>query len=489
MYTKLPKLKLKALNLRQVISITLVACTVLILVNYYTIRIMSATRSYVNGESLYSKGHNKAVNSLLLFLLTEQDLYWQQFEDGLAVNFGDEKARIAMQSGAEKKIIENALSEGKNSVDDLDDMIWLFNTFKSVSFFKKAIYHWELGDQLNRELFQLGKNIHQESNKNKLNENYRSEMVVKINVLSSKIELNQDAFSQSFGNGTRATKKYLIWFNIIFSLILICTITLYYYASAKRIQRSQLKISARTKQLLSTIKDLKKAKYNLSKEIIQHKKIIGTISHDIQSPLKYIQVIAKHLLDNPQQGTLSKKYIASIYKSTTQLNDFTKNLIDYSKIYIEERHGEKNTYSILELIENKILFFEEVAANNATVLIAEVAPDLLSNINSRIVSVIIHNLTDNAVKNTHNGTITIGAKIENQNLIYYVNDTGIGMKEEQINYYMTLQNNRDLEKLILSTYGIGLHLVLELLLIIKGKIHFESNLRHGTKVIVTIPLE
>lgn len=135
------------------------------------------------------------------------------------------------------------------------------------------------------------------------------------------------------------------------------------------------------------------------------------------------------------------------------------------------------------------MFFEEVAVNNSTTFIAEVTPDLLSNINSRVVSVIIHNLTDNAVKNTLNGTITIGAKIENQNLVYYVNDTGIGMKEEQINYYMTLQNNRDLEKLILSTYGIGLHLVLELLLIIKGKIHFESKLRQGTKVTVTIPLE
>jgi signal transduction histidine kinase len=450
---------------------------------------MSATRSYVNGESHYSKGHNKAVNSLILYLFTEQELYWKQFEDGLDINFGAEKARIAMQSGAEKKIIKNGLTKGKNSVEDLDDMIWLFNTFKSVSFFTKAMYHWERGDQLNRELLQLGQSIHQQTNKNTLNTNYRSKMVLAINSLSSKIEINQDEFSQSFGNGTRTIKKYLLWFNVFFILILISTVTLYFYASAKRIQRSQLKISARTKQLLSTIKDLKKAKYHLSKEIIQHKKIIGTISHDIQSPLKYIQVIAKHLLDNPQQDPLSKKYIASIYKSTTQLNDFTKNLIDYSKIYIEERHGKKKTYSILELIANKILFFEEVATNNATIFTAEVSPDLLSNINSRVVSVIIHNLTDNAVKNTHNGTITIGAKIENQNLVYYVNDTGIGMKEEQINYYMTLQNNRDLEKLILSTYGIGLHLVLELLLIIKGKIHFESNVGQGTKVTVTIPLE
>jgi hypothetical protein len=79
----------------------------------------------------------------------------------------------------------------------------------------------------------------------------------------------------------------------------------YFYASAKRIQRSQLKISARTNNF-KHYQGFKKLNTTV-KEIIQHKKIIGTISHDIQSPLKYIQVIAKHLLDNPQQDPLSKK--------------------------------------------------------------------------------------------------------------------------------------------------------------------------------------
>lgn len=489
MYKNILTLKFKALNLQQVIVITIVSCTVLILFNYYTIKILSATRSYVNSESYYSKGHNKAVNHLILFLYTQEEHYWQQFNADLTINFEIEKARIALQKGEKIKIIKNALINGKNSSEDVNDMIWLFKTFQSVPFFEKAMKHWERGDKLNQKLMWLGKNIYLKSKQNGFSDVDRSQQVLAINIISSEISKNQDAFSQCFGDGTRTTKKYLIWINVIFSLILISTLTLYYYAIAKRITASRLNVISQKRELLKTIKDLKKTKDNLSKEIIQHKKIIGTISHDIQSPLKYIQVIAKHLHENAQQDPLSQKYITSIYKSTTQLSDFTKNLIDYSKLYIEERHGEKQTYSISDLINKKILFFEELATSNGTKLISEVTPDLLSNINIRIISVLIHNLTDNAVKNTHNGTITVGAKNENQNLVYYVYDSGIGMKEEQITYYMSLQNNRDLEKLILSTYGIGLHLVMELLLIVKGKIHFESNLTQGTKVTVTIPID
>jgi hypothetical protein len=100
-------------------------------------------------------------------------------------------------------------------------------------------------------------------------------------------------------------------------------------------------------------------------------------------------------LDNPQQDPLSKKNTLSFHLQVQHnSNDFTKNLIDYSKIYIEERHGK--TYSILELIAIKFCSLEAEQCNN---LYSQRSPDLLSNIN-RVVSAIIHNLTDNAVK-TH----------------------------------------------------------------------------------------
>jgi light-regulated signal transduction histidine kinase (bacteriophytochrome) len=92
---------------------------------------------------------------------------------------------------------------------------------------------------------------------------------------------------------------------------------IYFYASAKRIQRSQLKISAQANNF-KHYQGFKKSQIQLSKKSYNTKETIGTISHDIQSPLKYIQVIAKHLIDNPQQDPLIQNTFIS-FTNPTQL--------------------------------------------------------------------------------------------------------------------------------------------------------------------------
>lgn len=63
------------------------------------------------------------------------------------------------------------------------------------------------------------------------------------------------------------------------------------------------------------------------------------------------------------------------------------------------------------------------------------------------------------------------------------------MSADIIDYYTKLFENRDPEKLILSTYGIGLHLVLELLIILKGNISFSNPNDDGTTVIISIDIK
>ena len=288
--------------------------------------------------------------------------------------------------------------------------------------------------------------------------------------------------------GTRTVKYYLLLTNIFFICIIIGSISIYYSAMLQKLIKSKQELNQQKIQLEAIINDLEKTKQDLYTEIIQHKKIIGTISHDIRSPLKYIQLIAKHLSSNTKKtkNPILHKYADSIYKSSSQLYDFTKTLIEYSKIYIEDRDYNQKIYSVYDLIENKKVFFEEIAANNNTQIINKTDLNLNSDINIRIISIIIHNLLDNAVKNTDSGFIEIGAQCDSEKMTYWVKDTGLGMSQEIIDYYTNLFKNRDTEKLILSTYGIGLHLVLELLIILKGNITFSNPNNEGTIVTIDI---
>jgi K+-sensing histidine kinase KdpD len=460
----------------------------LIVINFYTIKTLSATRAYVNGESHYSKGHNIATRNLINYLFTSDKKYWEKFKTYLSIPMGDAKARIALFKKSDKETIKQGFREGMNEEEDLEDMVWLFKNFKNLSFFKTAIIEWEAGDALNKELYQTGLNLKIKIDNNQLDLASKIKSLKELDRINNEIAIKEDNFSNSLGLGTRTVKYYLLLTNIFFICIIIGSISIYYSAMLQKLIKSKQELNQQKIQLEAIINDLEKTKQDLYTEIIQHKKIIGTISHDIRSPLKYIQLIAKHLSSNTKKtkNPILHKYADSIYKSSSQLYDFTKTLIEYSKIYIEDRDYNQKIYSVYDLIENKKVFFEEIAANNNTQIINKTDLNLNSDINIRIISIIIHNLLDNAVKNTDSGIIEIGAQSDSEKMTYWVKDTGLGMSQEIIDYYTNLFKNRDPEKLILSTYGIGLHLVLELLIILKGNITFSNPSNEGTIVTIDI---
>ncbi|MEL1239666.1 sensor histidine kinase [Flavobacterium flavipallidum] len=473
------------------IIIILTACSMLIVINFYTIKTLSATRAYINGESHYSKGHNIATRNLTNYLFTANEKHWEYFTANIKTPLGDGVAREALLQNLDNETIKQGFREGKNNEDDLEDMIWLFKNFKSFSFFKAAIIEWKGGDILNAQLYHLGQLIHKKITNHQLDFESKLKILQELDNINNLLAIKEDNFSNLLGHGTRTIKYYLLITNIFFICVIIGSISIYYSAMLQRKIKSKLELNQQKEQLEAIINDLEKTKRELYAEIIQHKKIIGTISHDIRSPLKYIQIIAKQLSSETKKdkNTSIHKYASSIYKSSSQLYDFTKTLVEYSKIYIEDKEYEQKTYSVHDLIENKKTFFEEIAANNNTVIKNSCSHDLKSNINIRIISIIIHNLIDNAVKNTVSGIIEIGSQIDNKKITYWVKDTGTGMNPEIIEYYTKLFKNRDPEKLILSTYGIGLHLVLELLVIINGSISFLNSDNIGTKVTIEIDLD
>ena len=283
-----------------------------------------------------------------------------------------------------------------------------------------------------------------------------------------------------------------LWFRILFvNLIMLFIIFFLWlrfrYIAIKSKKLEQI-ISERTQKLSETIAKLKKVENNLKQEILQQKKLIQAISHDIRSPLKYIVLIGKYLYNETKKSTntASQKYAKSIYKTSSQLYSFTELLLEYSNIYIEEKNYEKENYSFHELVETKKLLFEEIAKDKKIKIINNVDPVIFTKINFRVISNIIHNLLDNSLKHSDNGAITIFAEIKSNTFIFWIKDTGIGMSEELINYYIDLHKNPDSERLMLRNYGVGLHLVLELLVIIKGGITFFSADDGGTIITIEI---
>ena len=283
-----------------------------------------------------------------------------------------------------------------------------------------------------------------------------------------------------------------LWFKLFISSIILL---LLYIVVRWRIRFLKKKnheleeiVNSRTKSLSDTVEKLKITKIKLHKEIEQQKKLIGTITHDITTPVKFIALTAKEALNqNELSGQQSEKILNSIYKSSDQLYNFTITLKEYADIYTHHRSNKTELYSLYHLIDEKRVLFNAIAENHHTVIINNVDKAIWVWISKNILSAIIHNLLDNSVKFTKNGTITIDSSVEGDTIILLITDTGIGMDEKKIEYYTKLQDNIENEKLLLQKYGMGLHLVLQLLQMIEGKIVFKKNKLKGTsfKLILT----
>src|SRR5690349_15959007 len=110
------------------------AASCLIMINYFTIKTLSAVRAYSDGESRYSKGQKDAARNLIMFVNTHDTHYWKAFEEELNVPIGDSIARVGLLNDAPESVIKNGFLAGRNHPDDLDDLIWVFRNFKNIAF-------------------------------------------------------------------------------------------------------------------------------------------------------------------------------------------------------------------------------------------------------------------------------------------------------------------------------------------------------------------
>ena len=102
---------------------------------------------------------------------------------------------------------------------------------------------------------------------------------------------------------------------------------------------------------------------------------------------------------------------------------------------------------------------------------------------------VLGKLLDNSIKFTDSGFITLGCSTKNDKVLFYVEDTGIGMSEDKKQVIFELFRKMEEDKLRLYRgTGLGLSLSQSLVKLMGGEIAVESELNRGSKFYFTLPL-
>jgi diguanylate cyclase (GGDEF)-like protein len=128
----------------------------LVLANF-SFGLLSSTRAYVGGESLWSKAQKDAVFHLQKFAGNHDPEDLRQFRANIAIPLGDHDARVELNKPKpDFKIVRQGFLRGGNHPDDIDGMVNLYRRFEWVSFMQRAIHAWEAGDSYITQLDEAG---------------------------------------------------------------------------------------------------------------------------------------------------------------------------------------------------------------------------------------------------------------------------------------------------------------------------------------------
>jgi signal transduction histidine kinase len=221
---------------------------------------------------------------------------------------------------------------------------------------------------------------------------------------------------------------------------------------------------------------------------------LATISHELLTPLTYVIGMSSTLL-RWSFGELSQRqrdYLQTIHDSGEHLQDMINDILDLSQIEAGKAVLNITEFSLVNIAQSTVNALKEKATSQRINLNVDVQLNPQQDIftaDVRRVQQIVWNLLTNAIKFTpEGGNVTLRLWVENETAVFQVEDTGIGIPEEQLS--LLFEKFHQLETPYRRRYGgtgLGLALTKQLVELHRGRIEVESTVGAGSVFTVWIP--
>lgn len=266
-----------------------------------------------------------------------------------------------------------------------------------------------------------------------------------------------------------------------------------------RITRQNLELKAHRQNLELMVaertKDLEEAKDKAEESDRLKSAFLANMSHEIRTPLNaimgFIDILEANELDPEERKTVN----AIIQTNSDNLLQLINDIIDISIIEANQlviRKKEFDFHAFLYEIEMRYNAHKDL--RNKDVAIIREIPDGVEELNvysdQMRLRQIYNNLINNAIKFTDRGHIKFGYKLQDQDtLLCFVEDTGIGISEENINkIFRRFHKIEPTAAKVHRGTGLGLSISKNLSELLGGRIWVDSIPGNGSTFFFTIPI-
>jgi len=219
--------------------------------------------------------------------------------------------------------------------------------------------------------------------------------------------------------------------------------------------------------------------------------LLAVVSHDLRSPLSAILMNAQLMMRTEKSGKIDPNERARrIVNSAAMMNRLISDLLDLSKI--EAGH--------LELTQKPVDV--DLLVHEITDLMASIAEEKSVSIDLKLlekpirvtadhdrVLQILSNLIGNAIKfSPHEGHITVGARVDTSEIVFWVADKGPGISKEDQSHLFERYWQAEGPKKKQAGTGLGLYIAKKMVQAHGGRIWASSETGKGSTFYFTLPI-
>jgi two-component system phosphate regulon sensor histidine kinase PhoR len=218
---------------------------------------------------------------------------------------------------------------------------------------------------------------------------------------------------------------------------------------------------------------------------------VSSVSHEMKAPLSSIRAYVELLADGEAEDESTREeFLGVINSQADRLQRLVENLLNIARIEAGVVAVNKAPLSLNELLQEAMSVMQPQAEKKQITLTGDLSPLYLGVLADR--DMLLQgaiNLLSNAVKYTpHGGTVTLRSRLNDQEVVFEVCDTGVGLSPEDcqrvFEKFYRVKKDRDMA----PGTGLGLALVKHIVEDVhNGRIEVESELGKGSTFRVILP--
>lgn len=266
-------------------------------------------------------------------------------------------------------------------------------------------------------------------------------------------------------------------------------------ADTTRLHREQ---QERSDQLEEALELAKAAMQQARRANSAKSEFLANMSHEIRTPINAVLGMNEMIIRESTSDRITT-YARNVESAGKNLLSIINDILDFSKIEAGKMEIAESDYklsSVLNDVTNMIVFKARQKDLKFDVKVNEKLPDILYGDEVRVRQVVT-NVLNNAVKYTHEGTVSLAVNGEREtdengresiNLVFSIKDTGIGIRPEDIPKLFKKFERVDLvQNNTVEGTGLGLSITRNLLELMHGKIEVESEYGKGSTFTIYLP--